>query len=693
MGSAFAQSKPKQKEKPPTQNDMGDMMKEMQKAMDDMSPEDKKAMEGTGVKLPSLKETPKLTDQQLQKGSEMNDRIVPKKDDKRIASISKTPLTNVTLPGFLAETNKKVVALLKQQSQAKGEEIYRLIKTQHSSAAETGNAAAGLWMMGRAELAIYIMGKSCSDDPSNTNNLNNYAAMLSMAGAEQLSIPILNNLNKRFPKNSTILNNIGQAWFGLGDINKSESYLDSTIRIYASHPQANFTKSFIEESKGNKNGAIEAAKRSIKGGYSSEKGNRLYKLGYDLDSKDIHWDKPMPQDPLGLEKFKQPDYPENVAQSVVLEKEWSEFVKACENEINGLHEQEKRLEASAQAASQQRSELLLNAGSKGLMVDLFPPLASKAVIKLKAYMVDGNEQYALAYQKKTQAVLNAQIKGSEFKDELEVKLHGVSEKYDSQSGEGKPNLIVLRCADVNQAKSDYLKVCNSMLKSEHSDYLSFLSRMLSDKIYYCQYTTWQEDFEVQKVLAKINWLGSISTLKPQFQDQCVEKPNGESKPKPFKLQAFDDVHCEYHSELKTPVGTINTDCSRITSTLDLKFVKVGLKQDMDKESFNDQFMNCSVEVGASESAGFNTTLLKGEASVGVAMRAEFDRTGLTDVIVKTEAGVGLGTNFIEDGSKAGVGVKDLSVEAGVEGQISLISGKSSVESTGVLKGVFTKETE
>lgn len=699
MGLASAQTKPKQEEQTPTQNETDEMIKEVQKELDNVSPEDKKAMEDMGVKLPSLKEIPKLTDQQLQNGSEMNDRIVPKMDDKRIASISKTPLTNATLPGFLSETNKKVVALLKQQSQAKGEEIYQLIKTQHSSVAETGNAATGLWMMGKVELAIYVLGKSCKDDPSNTNNLNNYAAMLSMAGAEQLSIPILNNLNKRFPKNSTILNNIGQAWFGLGDISKSKTYLDSTIRIYANHPQANFTKSFIEESEGNKQGAIDAAKCSIKSGYSTEKENRLYKLGYDLEPKDLYWDMPMPQDPLGLEKFKQPDYPENVDQSVILEKDWNEFVSACENAINGLKDQEKQLEAAAEAASQQRKNMLLQAGKNGLKVDLFPRLASKAVIKLKPYMVDGDEQYARSLQMKNDTILKVyNVEIPKLKDELEVKLHGISEKYNSQFGEGKPNPFVLKCADENQAKSNYLYVSNTMLKSVNTDYLNFLRRMLNDKTYYCQYTIWPEDFEVEKIQAKIKWLGTIYTMKPQFQAKCIDQAGGDLQPKPFKLQDFDDVHCEYHSELKLPLGKINVDCSRVTSELDLKFIKFGLKQNMEKgtndgtvmENFADQFMTCSVEVGASESAGFETEVLKAEASVGVAMRAEFDRTGLTDVILKAEAGVGLGTKLIEDGSMAGVGVHDLSVEAGVEGQISLVSGKTSVESTGVLEGVFKK---
>jgi len=72
------------------------------------------------------------------------------------------------------------------------------------------------------------------------------------------------------------------------------------------------------------------------------------------------------------------------------------------------------------------------------------------------------------------------------------------------------------------------------------------------------------------------------------------------------------------------------------------------------------------------------------------LRAEFDHTGLTDVVTKTEVGVSLGTDIIDGGSMSGAGVSDLSVDVGVNGQISLVSGKSSVESTGLLDGVFKK---
>ena len=260
-----------------------------------------------------------------------------------------------------------------------------------------------------------------------------------------------------------------------------------------------------------------------------------------------------------------------------------------------------------------------------------------------------------------------------------------------QFGEGKSNPFGAACSDENSAKNAFLSSSNTALQQAFTDYLNFLRRKLNDETYYYQYTMWPENFEVAKIQAKISWLSSIHGQKVMFQNKsnwCQAEVA--AKEEPFKLAAFDDVHCEYHSELKTPVGSIRTDCSRITSELDLKILKLGLKQDMEKETFGDQFMGCSVEVGANTSAGINVGPLKAEASIGAALRVEIGPNGVSDVIAKTSAGVSAGTDIIKDGDMAGVGVSDLSVEVGVKGQISLISGKSSVESTGLLDGVFKK---
>ncbi|HTE26460.1 tetratricopeptide repeat protein [Flavitalea sp.] len=696
---SFAQTKPKQKaeEKPPTQKEIQGMMKEMQGAMDGMSAEDKKAMDSMGIKMPDMKVIQKtvagIKDGQLQKAYEDENRIVPIKDVSRIASISKTPITNVTMAAFILTAHGKVFMQLKPASKTKGEEVYKLIKAQYNSDVATGNTAAGLWMMGKAELALYVMGKACQDNPQNTDNLNNYASMLSMSGGEQLSIPILNYVNRQFPKNSTVLNNIGQAWFGLGDIDKANAYLDSGIRLYAYHPQANYTKSFIEESKGNKAAAIETAKRSVKKGYTLKKEDRLNKLGYKLKSDDLNWNRPMPADVLGLEKFRWPDYPQDVALSELLEKEWSVFKAACQDEMNALRGQQTKLEAEMTAANQKRLTQLLQAGQKGKWVDPFPPLAPMAMVKLK-YLVDGKDgQLANSYQQKVVALGNVYLNTEQAEKNLSQRLVSVREKYEDKFGEGKPNPFKDACKDENDALNIFLTSTNQSLEQTSRVYLNFLRRKLNDEVYYYQYTMWPEEFEVAKVQAKITWLGSIHGQKVMFKNES-NWCQGEVvvKEKPFKLVAFDDVHCEYHSQLTLGPGTINVDCGRMTTQLDLKMVKLGLKQDMDKETFGDQFMSCSIEVGVGASAGIDVGPLKAEASIGAALGVEIDRNGISDVVIKTSAGVSVGTDIIKDGSMAGVGVSDLSVEVGVKGQVSIISGKSSIESTGLLSGI-TKQIQ
>ena len=93
---SFAQQKPKPKEKDkaPTQKEIEAAMKEAQKELDNMSEEDKKMMKEMGIKIPSMKEVPQVTDQQLADAWEAENRIVPKRDAARIASIPKKITTD-----------------------------------------------------------------------------------------------------------------------------------------------------------------------------------------------------------------------------------------------------------------------------------------------------------------------------------------------------------------------------------------------------------------------------------------------------------------------------------------------------------------------------------------------------------------------------------------------------------------------
>ena len=116
----------------------------------------------------------------------------------------------------------------------------------------------------------------------------------------------------------------------------------------------------------------------------------------------------------------------------------------------------------------------------------------------------------------------------------------------------------------------------------------------------------------------------------------------------------------------------------MTTELDAKFVKLRLKQNMDKETFGEQFMNCTVTVKAEAGiAKVKLGPLEAGAKAEAGVEVEIDRTGVTDVSII--AGVKAGIGVKNDEGKVKIG------GAGAEAKMSLISGKISGKGTGMLK--------
>ncbi|MFI5128504.1 MAG: hypothetical protein ACHQFX_00875 [Chitinophagales bacterium] len=634
---SYAQPKGKQKEKEkaPTQKEMDDAMKEMQKAMDEMSPEDKKAMDSMGIKMPDMKSMQKnvagVTDAQLKQAYEDENRIVPRKDVVRINSALAVTLSNAEMSAYTIKTQQAVLSKLSPATKAKGAEIYQQVKRSNKSVA---NTAVGLWMDGKPTLALYLMGEACKADPANTNNLSNYASFLTMCGAEQIALPILNNLNKHHPKNSTLLNNIAQAWLGLGDIQRAEKYADSAIRIYAAHPQANMAKSLIEESKGNFPAAIAAAKKSISKAYSNEKENRLKKLGYDLRSEDINWDRPMPQDALGLGKFTWPEYPMDVEQNKLLEKEWKDFKNECQQKITELKIKQQSLEEAYLTANAYRTKQILSEGQKGHYVQLMPGYAAKAIKKLGPGINDINGNASFVFANELEPVVKALNAVGGYETLLNEKQELLDKKYEDQVGEGKPNPFEAICKDENAIRTEFLKDANGRLQSAYRSYFHYVSRRSSDLLYYYQYTMWPEQFELAKVNAQVAWLTQIKDQRVFFKNKSSSCNNVPKTKKPGQLQNFDDVHCDYVSTMNLGVYKITSSCSNLIGEFDFGGVKINVTDNVETGRFSGSAM-----VGASK--GFDGPA-GCELEATIAALVEWDNTGITDVgaIASVDANAG-----------------------------------------------------
>ena len=242
-----------------------------------------------------------VSDQALQQSRENENIVVPKKDLARINMIPKKLLNTAELLIYLKNVHASVDKLIPLQEKQDALQEYNETNAKYKSTVITANAANGFWMMGHWEKALFIMGKVCIDDVTDADNLNNYAAFLIMTGAEQAAIPILDYLNNLFPENSTIMNNLGQAWFGLGDLDNAKKNLNNATGMYANHSTANETLSRISQSEGDDAKTISFLKASLKEAYDPDKEQQLERMGYTIKFEDLPpLNFPMQNDPLGF---------------------------------------------------------------------------------------------------------------------------------------------------------------------------------------------------------------------------------------------------------------------------------------------------------------------------------------------------------------------------------------------------------
>jgi len=380
------------------------------------------------------------------------------------------------------------------------------------------------------------------------------------------------------------------------------------------------------ESKGNIPKAIEAAKKSIRQAYSSEKERKLKKLGYKLKAEDIDWHEPMPQDALGLAKFTWPEYPMKAEENAQLEKEWNVFKAQCQAQIDQLKAKQKRLEKEYIDQSALRNQQLFQAGQKGLYAQPMPAFTAKAMIKLGSTVSDvlGNTSFVFANE--FNKVLQAKEKVTEYENILIEKQKGIDQKYKDLIGEGKANPFEAVYKDENGIRSEYLTTANSDLKMVNQAHLKYTQRKINDLLYYYRYTTWPEQFELFKVIAQIAWLAQIKDQPVAFKAEsryCTNSIAKAGKAKP--LQNFDDVACKYVSVLDMGVYKIVSTCINLTGAFNFGGVKIDVTSNVETGRYAG-----SAELGVNKSYK-GPKGSKTEAEVSAAGLLEWDNTGITNI--------------------------------------------------------------
>lgn len=566
---------------------------------------------------------------------------------------------------FGPATTSAVGTRLSPEAREFAEQIYRDLSP-GSSPAAIGNVAVSLWMIGRLEVALHLMGKAVGADPANTDNQNNYAAMLTMSGGAKQAIPVLEGLAKKFPENPTVLNNLGQAYYHADDKEKAEKVLDRALAVAPRHAQAAATQSEIAESKGNAAKAVALAQQAIQQSVSRDKLNRLRKLGHKLTLEDLKDARPADPDPLGLRSFVPPPFPRNAIEENRTRREWASFYNEVQARREALQKKLHQLQppalahAQAQAAYAQFLSGKKNPGAAKKAGEPVRPFAQKARLMLDLLNRDAGARLRLKHAKEALDALLAkdrQLVETEYRAEY----NKLERKDANQAGEGLANASF--CDQFVALADKYLARWNDGREAFYNEYLHQLRLKLSEEIYWQQLLQPRKEFEATVVKAQLEWLAAFApsgirtdgTMGIQVDDSCLRQ---KQEPRGGKLAHFNDVHCRYHSELNLGIGSIVTDCDRMVSTLGAGPVKLGLTQDMAQGTdFYDSFVSCSVEISAGKGAKVGPVSLDAEAGVGV----EIGRDGVQDVYV---------TGKIEASVINAAG-------SGAEARMSLISGSAS----------------
>lgn len=597
----------KNKEDPETIKTMEDqlaMMKEMVATMEDLT-----------------KDLLKTSDNTVKQTLDDNKETVPKRDSKRINMLPDGILTDAELVVFAKKIHSEVERLLPVKYKTEAQKIYTDAKSQKRSPAFVANITNSLWMVGYNEIAIYILGKECVAGMSNTNNLNNYAAFLSMAGAEHAAIPILQNLHKKYPGSYTILNNLGQAWYGLGDMNNANRYLDSTIKIYPRHSQANLTKSEIQKAEGKTQESIESIKRSIQDNYTPEKEARLTKLGGKLEYDDVPFRYKMKPEPLGIEKFilTIPEYiMDGGMPAANNEMEWNDFNEKIKNVENNINDQIRTLRVKADAYN---ARFLANPMILKPYNNSVYRTAKRKMDLLFEWVADRAPRLGKKMKEAEDSV-----------DKWHIEYHtAVNAHKEYNNTRGIPG----DCGVLKSLAVAFNTKSNTLWQQRNSELLSFHKQFLNTWSNLSLYAaTDKSQYDLWIATIKKGFLGQLGNLHHETEVGCMPATPEEQHGK--ILPDFDSLTCQYKDEIFIPpFTTIKTECNKMSTEFDIDTelglkIKVGWEEDLNRNKITKGTLELGVEAGVDDHLGPIKGELKAEAGIGI----EVTETGVKEAFIK-----------------------------------------------------------
>ncbi|MBI5462975.1 MAG: hypothetical protein HY941_12390 [Gammaproteobacteria bacterium] len=651
---AYAEDMPTPEEMQQMQKEMQEGLQQMQEEMNKLDPETRKQVEQMMAHPPA--------------GTGTDDGAAPARDEAKLAAVSTDALDADDLKSYIEALQPKLAAALTPAARERAERIDAELQKSNDYLPNLRASANGLAAWGAWPEAIYLLGKAARDSGS-AQDLSNLAALLNLQHAETAALPILYTLNARYPNNSTLLNNLGHARYGLGDIDEAEKLLIAAVSISPLHPQANATLARIQEARGDHQAAQASLHKALQGGFSKDKEEQLRKSGGKLNRDDVRWRRPMPPDPLGLEKFVIPAWPMKAAELPVATREWQTFKRQAGERVTQMGQQQQRITNGMN--SQSAMSAALSAANAPFM------------LKASTLMGDVTEQYQITLEKQMTALAEAMTAEANAGLALNKRIEAIDaageEQYRNVAGGYSYEFT---CGEVAAEIDNYLSTSNRAYAELQTDMLAAQRRYLNEIAYLSQYTSPSPElFEAAKLAAKGGFAQALHNLHvalfPGMEARAICFKDAQPSKGGGKLANFDDIHCEYISTLTLPgVGEIVSRCNKSEANFNPIFApgKASWVTEIDDNN-NNRLLSASAQVSID--------------AVTVGGHGEFDTDGMKSGGLSVGASADLGPKLsggpLEIGVEVGVtanlefdrsGLTDVGINAGVESKTSSTIGKT-----------------
>jgi tetratricopeptide (TPR) repeat protein len=469
------------------------------------------------------------------------------------AKLSQLPqlLTAENYTAYIQQLHNAISNAVKPNEKKKADDYVTNKKITQSN--QMSSAAFTAWLQNAPTASLYLYSKAVVANPSDVLAANNFSAFLIMGGLPEKSIPLLEYWNRQKPGEASILANLGNAYYRLGNIDKSMNYLKQCVQKDSLHPTANKILCMMYLKKGDTKNAKDHGTKSLTGSYDEQVVSLLRQLDNKTKPGDImsHW--PVKEFPM-LKRVKLPAMPSKLDEmelfliDLAAEKKSLEITIAnIESKVTGISEE-------------LQQKVLMASLTKG-----FSPLRVKA----QYIIMDAMQTYQREMIRESDALkYNLQQVTAPFSAKMKM----ITKKYSDQlnkleGGEAGDEdkiaaLEMASCKEINAEKEKYLGDVSPLVNNfaQRQEYVS--------RKFYIEYANWAPYWMPQTTISfpsiQKDYLKDMLNILSQY--SIVSKNNCEPTESPAnkdgKLHIWEDEFCaNFKGEIAMGPAAIKWDCN------------------------------------------------------------------------------------------------------------------------------------